>query len=177
MASYNKVVLLGNVVRNPELHHVKGDSLSVVRTSIAVNHKYKDKEEVMFIDIVVFGKQADILNSYATKGTSLLIDGRLSQNSWEQNGVKRSKHEIIVDNFQLLNNRKEHIDNGKHDNDFMSSKTSTLSDNNDEDISFPFQLDLDKRNEMGYNEIRPSDREIRVMLQDGDNPSDPWRDY
>lgn len=107
MASYNRVVLLGNVVRNAELRYTPGSNLPVARTSLAVNRKYKDKEDTMYIDIVVFGKMAETLEAYATKGTPLLIEGRLSQNRWEQDGQKRSKHEIIVDNFQLLGGRKD----------------------------------------------------------------------
>jgi single-strand DNA-binding protein len=107
MASFNKSILVGNIVRNPELRYTPGSNLAVARTAIAVNRRYKDKEEVMFIDLVFFGKLAETVESYATKGTPLLIEGRLSQNTWEQDGQKRSKHEIIVENFQLLGGRRD----------------------------------------------------------------------
>jgi len=114
MASYNRVILLGNVVRNPELRHTPGSNLPVARTSLAVNNYRKDKEEVMFIDIVVFGKSAETLHEYATKGTPLLIEGRLSLQTWEDRngGGKRYKHEIIVENFQLLRGSRETSEEG-----------------------------------------------------------------
>ena len=107
MAFFNKVVLLGNLVRDPELRFTQGNDLPVARTALAVNRKYRDREEVMFIDIVVFGKMAETLEAYTSKGSPLLVEGRLSQNVWEQEGQKRSKHEIIVTNFQLLGSRRD----------------------------------------------------------------------
>jgi single-strand DNA-binding protein len=129
MASYNRVVLLGNVVRNPEIRYAPGNNnLPIARTALAVNSKYKDKENTMFIDIVVFGKLAETLGAYATQGTPLLVEGRLSQNKWEQDGKPRSKHEIIVDSFQLLGRKGDPITD--EDN---SSASSTIDD---EDIPF-----------------------------------------
>lgn len=101
MATFNKVILMGNIVRNPELRLLPSGK-EVTTTSIAVNRKYKDKEETMFIDIVVYGKLAEIMNTYVTQGMPLLIEGRLHQDRWEKDGVKRYKHEIIVDSFQML---------------------------------------------------------------------------
>ena len=112
MASYNKVILMGNLVSDPELRHTAGSNLPVARTRLAVNRKYKDKEEVMFIDIVVFGKTAETLHTYAKKGAPLLVDGRLNQSSWEDpnGGGKRYKHEVIVETFQFLRGSKERSD-------------------------------------------------------------------
>ncbi|GAB7140826.1 single-stranded DNA-binding protein [Deferribacterales bacterium RsTz2092] len=107
MASYNRVVLVGNLTRTPELRHTQETDLAVARTAIAVSRKYKEREEVMFIDLVMWGKQAEVLCQYATKGTPVLVEGKLSQNSWEQDGIKRTKHEIRVDSFQLLGSRRE----------------------------------------------------------------------
>lgn len=134
MASYNKVIIMGNVVRNPELRYTPGSNMPVARTALAVNRKYKDKEEVMFIDIVVFGKLAETLESYATKGTPLLVDGRLSQSTWEQDGQKRSKHEIIVENFQLLGGRRDRAE-GQGSND---AGFNAPSDSMGEDDDIPF---------------------------------------
>lgn len=107
MPNFNKVILAGNLVRDNELRYAQGDSLAMLRNAIAVNRKYKDKDETMFIDIVLFGKQAENLNSYASKGSPLLIEGRLTQNSWEKDGTKRTKHEVIVENFQFLGRKGE----------------------------------------------------------------------
>ncbi len=139
MASYNKVIMMGNVVRNPELRHTPGSNLPVARTALAVNRKYKDKEEVMFIDIVVFGKQAETLEAYATKGTPLLVDGRLSQSSWEDpnSGQKRSKHEIIVENFQLLGGRRDRSDEGQNRGSDSGGGFNSPSDQMDDD-DIPF---------------------------------------
>lgn len=127
MASYNKIILLGNLVREPELRYTPGENLAVARTAIAVNRKYKGKEEVMFIDFVVFGKPAEILKEYATKGAPILIDGRLSQSSWEQDGQKRHRHEIIVERFQLVGGKRD-------DKSGAGGKSST--DMDDDDIPF-----------------------------------------
>lgn len=108
MASFNRVVLMGNLARDPELRYAQGNNIAVVRTAIAVNRRYKDKEEVMFIDLVVFGKQAETLSTYAKKGTQVLVEGRLQQNTWEDpNGQKRSKHEVLVEGFQLIGGGKD----------------------------------------------------------------------
>lgn len=133
MASYNRVVLLGNIVRDPELRYTQGD-LPVARTALAVNRTYKGKEEVMFIDIVVFGKQAENLQAYVTKGSPLLVEGRLSQNSWEQDGVKRSKHEIIVENFQFIGSRRDRND----DQPMHNSGNFAPSSEGDDDDDIPF---------------------------------------
>jgi len=148
MASYNKVIFMGNVVRNPELRYTPGSNLPVARTGLAVNSYRKDKDEVMFIDIVVFGKSAETLNSYAVKGTPLLVDGRLSQRSWEDpnGGGKRYKYEVIVDNFQLLRGSKEQAGEGAAAGTDNSGRAMPESNSNrdsfsseptdDEDIPF-----------------------------------------
>lgn len=134
MASFNKVVLLGNVVRNPELRYAPSTNMPIARSALAVNRRYKDKEEAMFIDFVVFGKLAETLEAYATKGTPLLIEGRLSQSSWEQDGVKRSRHEIIVETFQLLGGRRERTeDNTRSGGSFNAPEDSFVDD---DDIPF-----------------------------------------
>ena len=110
MASYNKVVLLGNVTRTPDVRNLPGSATVVATTGIAANRKYKDKEEVMFIDIVAYGKLAETMGMYVTKGTPLLVEGRLSFRQWEQEGQKRSKHEVIVESFQMVGGRKDRAD-------------------------------------------------------------------
>lgn len=110
MASYNRVVLMGNVTRHPDVRSIPGSSTTVARTGIAVSRRFKEKEEVMFIDIVAFGKSAEIMGEYITKGSPLLLEGRLSMNTWEQDGVRRTKHEVIVDTFQMLGGRRDRTD-------------------------------------------------------------------
>lgn len=110
MASYNKVVLLGNITRTPDVRNLPSSSTVVATTGIATNRKFKDKEEVMFIDIVAYGKQAEIMGMYVTKGSPLLVEGRLSFRQWEQEGQKRSKHEVVVESFQMVGGRKDRTD-------------------------------------------------------------------
>ncbi len=109
MASMNKVILLGNLTRDPELRHAQNGT-AVVRLGLAVNHRYRqhdtDKEETMFIDVVAFGRQGETASEYLTKGRPVLIEGRLKWQSWEgQDGQKHSKHEVLADRIQFLGTR------------------------------------------------------------------------
>ena len=110
MASYNKIILMGNVTRDPDVRVTPGSNTTVAKTGLAVNRKFKEKEEVLFIDIIAFGKTAEIMGEYVKKGNPLLIEGKLSMNSWEQDGVKRIKHEVIIDAMQMLGSRKDKPD-------------------------------------------------------------------
>ncbi|MEC4683183.1 MAG: single-stranded DNA-binding protein [Nitrospirota bacterium] len=98
MSSFNKVVLMGNLTRDPEIR-VTGGGMSVGSFSLAINNRVKgndEKDDVSYIDCVAFGKQADFVRDYLSKGMPILIEGRLQQNRWEQEGQKRSKIEVIV---------------------------------------------------------------------------------
>src|SRR3954471_14006829 len=108
MANYNKIILVGNLTRDPQLKYLPSQ-MAVCDFGLAVNHKFKtktgeDREEVLFIDCSCFGKGAEIINQYCTKGKQLLVEGRLKYDTWEdkQGGGKRSKHSVVVDNFQFL---------------------------------------------------------------------------
>src|SRR5688572_19374498 len=111
MANYNKVILVGNLTRDPQMKYLPSQ-MAVVDFGLAVNHRYKtksgeDREEVCFIDCSAFGRGAEVINQYCRKGRPLLVEGRLKFDTWEdkQGGGKRSKHTIVVDNFQLLGGR------------------------------------------------------------------------
>jgi single-strand DNA-binding protein len=113
MASFNKVILVGNLTRDPQLRYLPSQ-MAVVDIGLAVNHKYRtaqgeDREEVCFIDCSAFGKQAEVINQYCQKGKPLLVEGRLKYETWEdkQGGGKRSKHKIMIDSFQFLGGRQE----------------------------------------------------------------------
>jgi single-strand DNA-binding protein len=106
MANYNKVILVGNLTRDPEIKYTAGGS-AVVTMGLAVNRKYQlneeTKEEVLFVDVVVFGKQAENVNQYLQKGRPVLVDGRLSYRTWEgKDGQKKSKHEVVATTVQFL---------------------------------------------------------------------------
>jgi single-strand DNA-binding protein len=111
MANFNKVILLGNLTRDPELRYLPSQ-MAVVDLGIAVNHRFKtaqgeDREEVMFIDCTAFGKQAEVIKQYCQKGKPLLVEGRLKLDTWDdkQTGQKRSKHKITIENFQFVGGR------------------------------------------------------------------------
>jgi single-strand DNA-binding protein len=111
MASYNRVILLGNLTRDPQLRYLPNQT-AVVDIGLAVNHKFRtangeDREEVCFIDCTAFGKQAEVINQYCQKGRPLLVEGRLKLDTWDDKttGQKRSKHKVNIDNFQLLGGR------------------------------------------------------------------------
>lgn len=113
MANYNRIVLVGNLTRDPQLKYLPSQ-MPVVEFGLAVNHKFKgrdgnDREEVLFIDCSCFGKGAEIINTYCQKGKQLLVEGRLKYDTWEdkQGGGKRSKHSVVVDNFQFLGSRND----------------------------------------------------------------------
>ena len=109
MAGYNKVVLVGNLTRDPELRYTpKGTAIA--KLGLAVNRSWRDsasgelKEEVTFIDVDAFGKQAETLGQYMKKGSPILIEGRLKLDSWEdkQTNQKRSKLGVVLEGFQFL---------------------------------------------------------------------------
>ena len=104
---YNKVILVGNLTRDVEIRYTQSGS-AIGKTGIATNRKFKSqageqKEEVMFIDLTFFGRTAEIANQYLHKGSKVLVDGRLTLEQWTaQDGSKRSKHSITVENLQML---------------------------------------------------------------------------
>jgi len=111
MANYNKIILVGNLTRDPQMRYLPSQ-MAVTDFGLAVNHKFKtktgeDREEVLFIDCSAFGKQGEIINQYCQKGKQILVEGRLKYDTWEdkQGGGKRSKHSVVVDNFQFLGGR------------------------------------------------------------------------
>ncbi len=110
MASFNRVILMGNLTRDPELRF-NPNGTPVANFGIAVNRKYRQgeelKEEVSFFDIVVFGKQAENCGQYLGKGNSVLVDGRLQQRRWEdKDGQKRNKVEVVAENITFMPKQK-----------------------------------------------------------------------
>ncbi len=110
MADFNKVILLGRLTRDPELRYTPAGS-PVCNFDLAVNRSYttqagERRDEVCFVTIVVWGKQGETCAEYLKKGRQTLIEGRLSQRSWETpEGQKRSKHEVVADRVQFLDAR------------------------------------------------------------------------
>jgi len=109
-ASLNKVMLIGNLTRDPELRYLPSGQ-AVATFTIACNRTYNSKtgekkEEVSFIRIVVWARRAEICNEYLKKGSSVFVEGRLQSRSWDApDGSKRSAVEVIADNVQFLSSR------------------------------------------------------------------------
>lgn len=106
MASLNKVILLGNLTRDPELRYTPSGT-AVSTFGLAMNRRYRQgdewKEEVCFVDVVTYGRQAETAGEYLSKGSMALIEGRLQWRSWEsETGQKRSKHEVVASNIQFM---------------------------------------------------------------------------
>ena len=108
---YNKVVLVGHLTRDVEIRYAQGSGAAVGNVGIATSRKWKtqtgeQKDEVMFIDLTFFGRTAEIANQYLRKGSKVLVDGRLKLDQWTaQDGSKRSKHSIIVENLKMLDTK------------------------------------------------------------------------
>jgi single-strand DNA-binding protein len=111
MAYLNKVFLIGNLTRDPELR-VTPKGTAICQFGIAVNRQFKDesgatRDETTFVDIEAWGKQGELVSKYLTKGSLAMVEGRLKLDQWEdkQTGQKRNKMKVVLDNVQFLNSR------------------------------------------------------------------------
>lgn len=108
MASYNRVVLVGNLTRDVELRYTPSGT-AVTDIAIAVNERVKKNDqwvdEVHYFDITLWGRTAEVAGEYLSKGSSVLIEGRLKLDRWEQDGQKRSKIKIVGERMQMLGAR------------------------------------------------------------------------
>ncbi len=108
MASFNKVILIGNLTRDPELRYTpKGTAIAKI--GLAVNRTWRNeageqKEEVTFVDVDAFGRQAETIGQYLKKGRPIMVEGRLKLDQWDdkQSGQKRSRLGVVLENFQFL---------------------------------------------------------------------------
>ncbi len=105
---FNKIILIGNLTKDPELRYTP-QGTPVTSFRLAVNTRYKQsdemKQDTLFIDNIVFGKQAENVSKYLNKGSAVLIEGRLQERRWESNGQQKSKFEVIVQNVRFLSKR------------------------------------------------------------------------
>ena len=117
MASFNKVILMGNLTRDPELR-VTANGNSICKLGLATSRVYSTKdgerrEETTFVDIDAFGKQAEVISKYMRKGRPIMVEGRLKLDQWESNdGQKRSKLSVVLENFQFLGSRDDNDGGG-----------------------------------------------------------------
>lgn len=133
--SFNKVIVLGNLTRDIEVTFTEG-GMAIGDASLALNHKRKDKEdnvieETTFVDVTIFGKQAETAQQFLSKGNPVLIEGRLRQDRWEtQEGEKRNKLKIICERFNFV---------GSKSNDTpKQNDSSSQNDDASEDKDIPF---------------------------------------
>lgn len=106
---FNRVILIGNLTKDPEVRYTPGGT-PVATVAIAVNSKHKGndgamKEETLFIDAIVWGKQAETCGQYLTKGRPVLVEGRLRERRWEYEGQKKSKTEVVASNVRFLGSK------------------------------------------------------------------------
>jgi single-strand DNA-binding protein len=110
MASFNRVILVGNLTRDPELRYIPSGT-AVSEITLAVNERVKKNdqwvEEVNFIDITLWARTAEVANEYLSKGSSVLIEGRLKLDRWEKDGQKHSKLRVVGEKMQMLGSRGE----------------------------------------------------------------------
>jgi single-strand DNA-binding protein len=124
----NKVILVGFLTRDLDVKYAANGAM-IVTSAIAVNRRFKkqdgsDGEEVMFIDVTIFGKYAEWATKYLAKGLKVLLEGRLKLDTWtDQSGQKRSKHSIIAESFNLLGQK-------------LDSKPQAGEAESDEDVPF-----------------------------------------
>ena len=136
MRGFNKVTLMGNLTRDPELRTTPTGS-NVCSFSLAVNRTWKNangeqQEAVDYIDCNIWGKPAEIINQYMSKGSGILVSGRLQQRSWEQEGQKRSKVEVVVEDFNFVGGG-----NDGGSNSGGGSRSSGSSNSSDDSSSAP----------------------------------------
>jgi single-strand DNA-binding protein len=111
MASHNRVILMGNLTRDVEVRHTP-QGTPVTDLGIAVNDKRKNAagewvDEVTFVDITLWGRQAEVAGQYCRKGSPIFVEGRLKLDTWEADGQKKSKLKVIGERIQLLSSRSE----------------------------------------------------------------------
>lgn len=110
MASFNRVILVGNVTRDIDLRYVSGGGTAVTELGLAVNDRRKTQsgewvDETTFVDVTLWGRTAEIASEYLSKGSPVLIEGRLKLDTWETDGQKRSKLRVVGEKMQMLGGR------------------------------------------------------------------------
>ena len=141
-ANLNKVFLMGNLTRDPELRYVPSGT-AVANFTLAVNRIYKDssgekKEDASFIRIVVWGKMAEVCGEYLSKGRPVLVEGRLKSRSWEgPDGQRKSALDVVANNVQFIGSRSDKASSGS---------APEKSRKNDEGVE---SIDLDEQSDIG----------------------------
>ncbi|MDR2735908.1 MAG: single-stranded DNA-binding protein [Puniceicoccales bacterium] len=143
MASFNKVILLGNLTRDPEIRTTNSGvsicKFGLATTRISRSQEGDSREEVVFVDVDCFGKQADLISKYFTKGKPIFIEGRLRLDQWESSsGEKRSKLVVVLESFQFVGSKgDDNLDGtGLERVGVVSNDSSQDQISGDEDVPF-----------------------------------------
>ncbi len=135
MASYNRVVLLGNITRDIDLKYLQSGT-AVTELGLAVNDRRKSSqtgewiEETTFVDVTLWGRTAEVASEYLGKGSPVLIEGRLKLDTWETDGQKRSKLRVVGERMQLLGTRGGSGNGGgppRRESEYSEPATATAS--------------------------------------------------
>lgn len=135
---FNKVILMGNLTRDPETRQTPSGQ-SVTNFSLAVNRTWKgqdgsNQEAVSYIDCVAWGRTGEVIAQYMQKGRPILVSGRLDQRSWDQDGQKRSKVEVIVEDFNFVGGGAGDGANFGGGSSSSSTSGSSSSDSKNDDV-------------------------------------------
>tara|TARA_Y100000287_G_C14059653_1_gene275379 strand:- start:83 stop:556 length:474 start_codon:yes stop_codon:yes gene_type:complete len=154
MASLNKVLLIGNLTRDPDVKMLSSGR-PVCNFGLALNRSYKDgegnrKEEVTFVDVECYGPRAEAVGRFFTKGRSIFVEGRLKLDQWEsKEGEKRSAIRVVLDNFEFVDSKQDSAGMGERQpsaNSATKSDTTTVSsppDNSSPNVKSDPDLDED----------------------------------
>ena len=148
----NKVILMGNLTRDPEIRYTSGENqMAVARFGIAVNRRFQSRNaqqngttDVDFINCVAFGKTGETIGKYFTKGRKILVSGRLQVSSWEdQNGQKRTSTDVVVEDFEFCERRSD-AESGSYSassQSFGSPQASKPAQSNEKFYDMPGDVD------------------------------------
>jgi single-strand DNA-binding protein len=136
MASFNRVILVGNVTRDIELRYTPGGT-AVTEIGMAVNDRRKNQagewvEDTTFVDVTLWSRTAEIADQYLNKGSSILIEGRLKLDSWETDGQKRSKLRVVGERMQMLGGRSGSNESGGHSASQFNSAEAAVGGANED---------------------------------------------
>jgi single-strand DNA-binding protein len=150
MASYNRIILVGNLTRDPDYKQLASGQ-GVCRLSLATNRQFKNRQsdalvqEVCYIDIDVWGAQADSCRQYLQKGRQILIEGRLKYDTWQdQAGQTRSKHSVVADRVTFLSNQAGNLDSDDVSKDVSESETDSFQLNSNNPVERDLMNQLEK---------------------------------
>ena len=127
MASFNRVILVGNLARDVEIKYLPSGN-AVADGCVVVNDRRKQGdewvEEPIFVNLTLWGRTAEVASEYTSKGSPVLVEGRLKEEKWEKDGEKRSRMVVVVEKLQLIGSKKDKVEP-------TSSDTPVVADNNE----------------------------------------------